>query len=159
MSAAIAPQHCRLHSMCGCCARDTAATSPALEPLLLLQGEVSVPIGPITYPGLSTGLFAANNSGKPARSLYRVLERRQDSTVVEVGRLYFDHYVAAAHARPCLLWGWSLRINWACCGQLLCHSSRSRIVPRCCCCSTVTQQPAAIRPVNSKYVRTTTRPQ
>lgn len=43
-----------------------------------------MPIGPVSYPGLSTGLFAASSSGKPARSLYRVLERRKDSTVVEV---------------------------------------------------------------------------
>lgn len=42
-------------------------------------------IGPVSYPGLSSGLFAASPSGKPARSLFRVLHRHAASTLVEVG--------------------------------------------------------------------------
>lgn len=49
-----------------------------------LQGEVDVAIGPVSYPGLSSGLFAASPSGKPARSLFRVLHRHAASSLVEV---------------------------------------------------------------------------
>lgn len=49
-----------------------------------LQGEVRVPIGPVEYPGLSSGLFAASESGKPALSMYKVLARYEDTTLVEV---------------------------------------------------------------------------
>ena len=52
----------------------------------LLQGEVRVPIGPVEYPGLSSGLFAASDAGKPALSRYRVLTRHADCTLVEVRR-------------------------------------------------------------------------
>eukprot|EP00882_Tetradesmus_deserticola_P013845 GHRQ01014704.1.p1 GENE.GHRQ01014704.1~~GHRQ01014704.1.p1 ORF type:complete len:395 (+),score=122.07 GHRQ01014704.1:351-1535(+) len=48
------------------------------------EGEVDVAIGPVSYPGLSNGLFAASPSGKPARSLFRVLHRHADSTLMEV---------------------------------------------------------------------------
>jgi hypothetical protein len=50
-----------------------------------VQGEVDVAIGPVSYPGLSSGLFAASASGKPARSLFRLLHRHADSTLMEVG--------------------------------------------------------------------------
>ncbi|GIM03451.1 hypothetical protein Vretimale_8223, partial [Volvox reticuliferus] len=40
------------------------------------QGRVDVPIGPISHPGVDGGLFAATPTGKPAASLWRVLERR-----------------------------------------------------------------------------------
>ncbi|GIL55247.1 hypothetical protein Vafri_10841 [Volvox africanus] len=42
-----------------------------------VQGRVDVPIGPISHPGVDGGLFAATPDGKPAVSLWRVLERRQ----------------------------------------------------------------------------------
>ncbi|KAF6255500.1 RNA pseudourine synthase 5-like protein [Scenedesmus sp. NREL 46B-D3] len=48
------------------------------------KGEVDVAIGPVSYPGLSSGLFAASPSGKPARSLFRVLHRHAASSLVEV---------------------------------------------------------------------------
>eukprot|EP00879_Flechtneria_rotunda_P012310 GHRR01012857.1.p1 GENE.GHRR01012857.1~~GHRR01012857.1.p1 ORF type:complete len:305 (+),score=101.83 GHRR01012857.1:165-1079(+) len=48
------------------------------------MGDVMVPIGPVLYPGLSTGLFAASPTGKPARSLFKVLHRHADSTLIEV---------------------------------------------------------------------------
>ncbi|WIA13457.1 hypothetical protein OEZ85_007037 [Tetradesmus obliquus] len=48
------------------------------------EGEVDVAIGPVSYPGLSSGLFAASTTGKPARSLFRVLHRHAGSTLVEV---------------------------------------------------------------------------
>jgi hypothetical protein len=51
----------------------------------LLQGEVDVAIGPISYAGLGSGLFAASPTGKPARSLFRVLHRHAHSTLMEVG--------------------------------------------------------------------------
>ncbi|KXZ49051.1 hypothetical protein GPECTOR_23g137 [Gonium pectorale] len=40
------------------------------------QGRVDVPIGPIAHPGVDGGLFAATPLGKPAASIWRVLERR-----------------------------------------------------------------------------------
>lgn len=40
------------------------------------SGEVEAAIGPIPYPGVDGGLFAASASGKAARSSWRVLERR-----------------------------------------------------------------------------------
>jgi hypothetical protein len=49
-----------------------------------LQGEVDVAIGPVSYPGLSSGLFAASPTGKPARSVFRVLHRHASSTLMEV---------------------------------------------------------------------------
>lgn len=52
--------------------------------LVCLQGEVTVPIGLVQYPGLSSGLFAASPSGKPALSKFKVLVRHQDSTLAEV---------------------------------------------------------------------------
>jgi hypothetical protein len=63
--------------------------------LCALQGEVRVPIGPVEYPGLSSGLFAASESGKPALSIYKVLARHEDTTLVEVSsRLGTDARVA-----------------------------------------------------------------
>ena len=53
-------------------------------PIVLPQGEVAVPIGLVHYQGLSSGLFAASDSGKPALSRYRVLHRHVDTTLVEV---------------------------------------------------------------------------
>ncbi|GLI67461.1 hypothetical protein VaNZ11_011658, partial [Volvox africanus] len=41
------------------------------------QGRVDVPIGPISHPGVDGGLFAATPDGKPAVSLWKVLERRR----------------------------------------------------------------------------------
>lgn len=52
-----------------------------------LQGEVCVPIGLVQYPGLSSGLFAATESGKPALSRFKVLARHKDSTLAEVSNL------------------------------------------------------------------------
>ncbi|KAG2433115.1 hypothetical protein HYH02_012817 [Chlamydomonas schloesseri] len=40
------------------------------------QGRVDVPIGPIPHPGVDRGLFAVTPDGKPAASVWRVLERR-----------------------------------------------------------------------------------
>ncbi|EFJ46800.1 pseudouridine synthase [Volvox carteri f. nagariensis] len=40
------------------------------------EGRVDVPIGPVQYPGVDGGLFAATPGGKPAASIWRVLERR-----------------------------------------------------------------------------------
>lgn len=37
---------------------------------------MDVPIGPIPHPGVDRGLFAATPDGKPAASVWRVLERR-----------------------------------------------------------------------------------
>jgi hypothetical protein len=53
----------------------------------LLQGRVEVPIGLVRYAGLpSSGLFAASTASdaKPSLSLYRVLHRHTDTTLVEV---------------------------------------------------------------------------
>jgi len=51
--------------------------------------EIAAPIGPVPHPWLGT-LFAANPSGKPARSRAEVLERRTDTTLfrvaIETGR-------------------------------------------------------------------------
>ncbi|KAG2488798.1 hypothetical protein HYH03_012598 [Edaphochlamys debaryana] len=40
------------------------------------QGRVDAPIGPIAHPGVDGGLFAATPDGKPAASVWRLLERR-----------------------------------------------------------------------------------
>ena len=45
--------------------------------------ELTARIGPVPHPWLGT-LFAANPQGKAARSLARVLERREDATLFEV---------------------------------------------------------------------------
>lgn len=55
-------------------------------PVHVLQGEVRVPIGLVELPGLSSGLFAASATGKPALSQYKVLHRHTDSTLVEVSQ-------------------------------------------------------------------------
>jgi hypothetical protein len=58
---------------------------------------VCVPIGSVEYPGLSSGLFAASESGKHALSMYQVLARHEDTTLVEVSsRLGTDVRVAQA---------------------------------------------------------------
>ena len=47
---------------------------------------MDVAIGPVVYPGVEGGLFAACESGKPALSHWRVLHRHIDRqcTLVEV---------------------------------------------------------------------------
>jgi hypothetical protein len=53
----------------------------------------------VEYPGLSSGLFAASDAGKPAFSTYRVLTRHADCTLVEVRRrLGRAEAVCAPHA-------------------------------------------------------------
>lgn len=44
---------------------------------------ITAPIGPVPHPALGT-LFAADPHGKPSRSIARVLERRESSTLLEV---------------------------------------------------------------------------
>jgi hypothetical protein len=81
--------------------------------LKCLQGEVFVPIGLVQYPGLSSGLFAATASGKPALSRFKVLARHKDSTLAEVsnwgllfgqsltrssGLVWFFHLYMCLHA-------------------------------------------------------------
>jgi len=62
------------------------AASPPTPVHHVLQGEVRVPIGLVELPGLSSGLFAASATGKPALSQYKVLHRHADSTLVEVSQ-------------------------------------------------------------------------
>ena len=45
--------------------------------------EIASPIGPVPHPWLGT-VFAANPQGKPSLSRARVLERREDATLLEV---------------------------------------------------------------------------
>lgn len=45
--------------------------------------DIRSPIGKLKHPRLGT-VYAANQSGKPSRSVARVMERRSDSTVFEV---------------------------------------------------------------------------
>jgi 23S rRNA pseudouridine1911/1915/1917 synthase len=47
------------------------------------EQEVTVPIGPVAHPRLGT-VHAASPVGRPARSVARVLERRDTDTLVEV---------------------------------------------------------------------------
>lgn len=68
--------------------------------MAMLQGEVRAPIGPVDYPGLSSGLFAASDAGKPALSRYRVLTRHADSTLVEV-RVWLHRARLFLPAFPC----------------------------------------------------------
>lgn len=47
------------------------------------QQEIAIPIGPVDHPRLGT-VHAASPGGRPARSVARVLERREADTIVEV---------------------------------------------------------------------------
>lgn len=58
--------------------RTIVAGSPAWE-----EREIAVPIGPVPHPLLGT-VHAASPAGKPARSVARVLERREGASVLEV---------------------------------------------------------------------------
>ena len=68
--------------------------------------EVTVPIGPIPHPGLGT-VHGASPQGKRARTLVRVLERREGTSLVEVrietGRPHQIRIHMAASGHP--LWG------------------------------------------------------
>lgn len=48
--------------------------------------DIQTPIGPVDHPRLGS-VHAASPSGKPSRSIARVLERREDSTLFEVDLL------------------------------------------------------------------------
>jgi 23S rRNA pseudouridine1911/1915/1917 synthase len=47
------------------------------------EREISAPIGPVAHPGLGT-VHAASAHGKPAHTLVRVVERRDDETLFDV---------------------------------------------------------------------------
>jgi len=58
--------------------RALAAGDPGWDEL-----DIRTPIGPVPHPWLGT-IFAASPAGKASRSVARVLERREDATLVEV---------------------------------------------------------------------------